>query len=266
MAVIAILCLGAAIFILPSPFPNLLYCSESYSRSPLSLPTQPLMFIYTVSLHPGERATVHVPFDVSVTLSLPNGGKYMVVNPIHMAVTLNLPTELHQPFAPLVSFVEVVAEGAVVFGLPPLNNFPSYWGEFPSSTEATAILPNETSYFSTNYPIFSLSLNRNSTLQSKLRQFEVWQAEENIQYTTAGEFGLAINLFRMYVSPYNVTGWIGYTIHTPPFIPIISADVIKTENNNSLTISLTFVILMFAAIDVRADTKPEKTYYEQEDA
>jgi hypothetical protein len=274
MAGVAIFCLGFGIFALPSSFPNVLY-GATYSQSPLTLSAQPLEFIHNFVHGKGQEI---IPFNVSVTLSLPNGGEYKVATPIHMKVTVYLPEAIDEAF--FVDGIEVIVDGAVVYGSPwySYSNLPMFWGEFPSSTNATTVfLSNTTNLFSTNYPIFSLYPNR--TLQGG-SSTEIWQGEEDVQYSTSGIFGLALNFLNIYTpctNYYNYTteclpkiiktgeAFIGYTLHTPLFITIISNDILETQNNNSITFSLTLFILMFAAIEVRADTKPEKTCYQQED-
>jgi hypothetical protein len=246
--------LGA--LMLPSPFPNLLYYQETYSKSPVSLPVQPLEFVHTVQ---GGAIKETYFFNVTVTLSLPNGGTYSVGTPVLMNVTLNLPFLIGQIF--YVTGVDVIADGAVAFGSYS-GETPFLTGEFPTSNNLTSIfVGNSSSVFSPSYARFYLFLQGYTTL-SNGGTFEILRGSETLEYPTAGQFGLAISFYN-HKDTKGGALFTGFTLHTPLFINIISSDTLDIQRNNSLTLGLTCFVLVFAAIEVRATTKPDERTWAQ---
>jgi hypothetical protein len=256
LGVVAVLCLLGGVATLPLPYLTVLYWTEPYTVSPLVLPIQPLRFVHAVF---GGANSQTFFFNVSVVLSLPNGGSYIVANPIFMNVTLYLPVDVYPMFN--VGAVDVIADGALAFG----EQIPPYLtAEFPSASNITTIfLANTTNVFSPNYARFYISdTSKLITIPSSgpptSGVYEIWQGVNTIEYSTAGQFGLTISFYNQKFIHSGIL-FTGVTMHTFPFITIISPDTLEIQRNNAVTISLTLFILMFAAIDVRADTNPDKS-------
>jgi hypothetical protein len=171
-----------------------------------------------------------------------------------MNVTINLPVNMFDFFR--VQYVDVIADGALWFGSHWGRATPFLTGEFPSATNVTSIIvTNTTSVFSPDYARFFLFPKYTGRIANYDELFQFREGNATLQYPTAGQFGLAISFYQEEDTKEGSL-FTGFTSHTALFIPIISSDTLDIQRNNALTLSLTLFILMFAAIEVHADTKP----------
>ncbi len=89
--------------------------------------------------------------------------------------------------------------------------------------------------------------------------FTLWSGSETIEYTVTGSFGLTLVFF-------NYTGGNGTIIqsnpignlHTPPLFSIASQDSFVLKRSQSLTMTLTFLLLFFVVLDlIRIEKKAD---------
>jgi hypothetical protein len=159
--------------------------------------------------------------------------------------------------------VDAIADGALAYGTIAEQSAPFLSGEFPSANNlSTIFISNTSSMFSPTYARFYLF--KTQTITTLAGVFEFLEGNDTLQYSTAGQFGLAISFYNLTTTK-GGSRYTGFTVHTPPFITIISGNTLDTQHNNAVTVTLTLFILMFAAIDVRADTNPQYCRYRETD-
>lgn len=243
LVVVAVVCPVLGTGVLPV-FPGYLnWQSVGESRSPLTLQPQTLVFAHTAK----EGYRIEEFFNLTTTLSFPDGGTYSVGNPMLVNVTMKLPEDIY--LVSSYALIDVVADGAVWYGTysQPL---PTLVGEFPSSGLLGSILVSNASIaYSPMYVRFFLPNKGDAYDPNRGAWVETRSGSALLDYPTPGPFGLAVSFYQEN-STKGGELFTGYTLHTAPFISVMSNDTIITQRNNAYTLSLALYVITFAAIQV----------------
>ena len=250
LVVVALVCGFLGTVVLPVLPGYLNWESVGESASPVVLQPQTLVFAHTSK----EGYRIEEFFNLTATLSFPQGGTYSVGNPMLLNVTIKLPEDIY--LASSYALIDVVVDGAVFYGTysAPL---PTPAGEFPSSGLIGSILVSNVSIaYSPLYVRFFLPNKGDAYDPNRGAWVETRSGSALLDYPTPGSFGLAVSFYQENLTKGGEL-FTGYTLHTAPFISVISNDTIITQRNNAYTLSLALYVITFAAIQVCVEIKPK---------